>query len=207
MFITKINDDINNIYDDQIVLNGSININIDEDQYVINEKINNSIPILDMRSANPVFTQNNSHLMLNLNNQRNCILKKKKSPFTIEEDQYLIYLVNIFGQEKWSKIADGMTKANFPRNGRQCRDRYCHYLDPNLKTDANWSSEEDKCLINCVNELGNKWKLFEQKFSGRTEVSLRNRYNLLIRKFNRDQKSMFKKTKKLFKLYLNFSNF
>lgn len=83
-----------------------------------------------------------------------------------------------------------MQKSHFNKNIRQCRDRYYHYLDPNISTDICWSQSEDECLLNLVEKVGKKWKIMEKMFPGRTEVSLRNRYNLLLRKFNREQKKI-----------------
>jgi hypothetical protein len=39
-----------------------------------------------------------------------------------------------------------------------------------------------------VAEHGKKWKLFEEFFPGRTEISIKNRYNVLLRRRARDIK-------------------
>lgn len=115
-----------------------------------------------------------------------------KNPFTKIEDKILISLVNVHGPRKWQKISLIMKKLNFNRNGRQCRDRYFHYLSPQINNDAEWSSDDDELLLKSVKEKGKKWKSFERLFKGRTEVSIRNRYNLLIRK---EKKEIKKKQK------------
>lgn len=125
----------------------------------------------------------------NTNNGKRRV--QKKNTFSIEEDEHLKYLVNSIGQN-WELIVKAMKKANFNKNIRQCRDRYFHYLDPNINNNINWSQSEDENIFKFVETYGKKWKMMEQMFPGRTEVSLRNRYNLLQRKFNREQKKMFK---------------
>lgn len=84
-----------------------------------------------------------------------------------------------------------MKRNNYDRSVRQCRDRYCHYLDPSIKTDPKWNEDDDSLLLESVNQHGNKWKMMEQIFPGRTEVSIRNRYNLLIRKSQCKEKKRF----------------
>ncbi|KAK8841601.1 hypothetical protein M9Y10_027226 [Tritrichomonas musculus] len=59
------------------------------------------------------------------------------------------------------------------------------------KTD--WSKEEDELLLNLHSEYGPKWKQISLKISGRTDINVKNRYNLLQRRKNRIEK---KKTKK-----------
>ena len=118
----------------------------------------------------------------------------KKNPFTPEEDEALLNFVKAQGIGNWNKISICMKEYNFDRNGRQCRDRYIHYLDPNIKMNCDWTSEEDNLIIKYVEDEGKKWKGMEKLFPGRTEVSLRNRYNLLIRKRVKEQRKTKKKT-------------
>lgn len=113
---------------------------------------------------------------------------RKKNSFSKEEDEYLIFLVNSIGKNKWTQVAECMKKSHYNRNGRQCRDRYLHYLDPKFNNDKQWNPEEDQNLLRYVSLYGKKWKMLEKIFEGRTEVSLRNRYNLLVRKNIRDYK-------------------
>ncbi|KAK8875944.1 hypothetical protein M9Y10_006122 [Tritrichomonas musculus] len=75
-----------------------------------------------------------------------------------------------------------MRNHGYNRNARQCRDRYFHYLDYGINNDSDWTKEEDDLLIKKVEEEGKKWKRYERFFKGRTEVGLRNRYHILIRK-------------------------
>lgn len=139
----------------------------------INKKFNSFI------TNNGVFIDQTNNNKMNINNNPK---KCQKRLFTIEEDEQLISLVNKYGENNWNKISEMMKKMNFNRNCRQCRDRYFHYLNPNITNDSNWSSEEDNLLLKSVEQFGKKWKYFEKIFPKRSEVSLRNRYRLLERK-------------------------
>lgn len=48
-----------------------------------------------------------------------------KGPWTPEEDELLKSLVAKLGTKHWSLIAQ-----HLPRTGKQCRERWCNYLDP-----------------------------------------------------------------------------
>lgn len=121
--------------------------------------------------------------------------KLHKNPFSVEEDKLILKLVKTIGENKWVDISKCMRKKHYNRNSRQCKDRYFHYLNPNINR-LMWTSEEDELLLEKVENEGKRWKRFESFFPGRTEVSLRNRYNLLIRKKDKNEKKKEKKTEK-----------
>lgn len=150
-----------------------------------NNKQNNLfIDILDLNQYNKSINSN----CLNENEQKIYFLSNKKNPknpFSSEEDRMLINLVDSIGTKNWKEISIGMQKNNFNRSQRQCRDRYMHYLKPNIDNNCVWSFEEDELLINLVSKIGHKWKTMENYFN-RSEVAIRNRYSLLIRKNNRE---------------------
>lgn len=135
-------------------------------------------PIDDELETNPLNKK--------MNDEQNDIVPHKKgtqkNPFTYQEDKVLLSLVNSVGEKNWVTISMIMKQMNYDRNGRQCRDRYYHYLDPKINNDASWSPEEEDLLVKTVEKNGKKWKWMEKIFPGRTEVSLRNRYHLIIRK-------------------------
>ena len=147
--------------------------------FEINSNIHNSL--INIEDDSFIEEQNSD------NNVNNCGDDKHKKiihnrPFSIEEDNYLSYLVRIIGDDNWIDISEFMKQKNFNRSSRQCRDRYFHYLDPKINKSTNWTEEEDDLLVKCVQNEGKKWKKFENYFPGRTEVSLRNRYHLINRK-------------------------
>lgn len=105
--------------------------------------------------------------------------KPGKFKFTPEEDQQLINLVNQYGTEDWLAIIEKMPW----RNERQVRDRWFYYLSPDLNKGP-WTEEEDQKLIDSVNEYGPSWVYITQFFNGRTDVQIKNRWNVLSRKIN-----------------------
>ncbi|EAY15029.1 Myb-like DNA-binding domain containing protein [Trichomonas vaginalis G3] len=66
------------------------------------------------------------------------------------------------------------------RNPRQCRDRYTKYLSPDLNKNP-WTPEEDALLISKYHEIGAKWVKMSKFFNNRTDYSLKNRWNVLVR--------------------------
>ena len=95
---------------------------------------------------------------------------KKKTEFTEEEDIKLIKLVNLIGKNNWFVIGQMMGT----KTGRQCKDRWMHYLNPkgNLNT---WTLKEDCQLIQLYAQYGHKWQKISQHITGRTCNSIRNR--------------------------------
>ena len=116
-------------------------------------------------------------------------IKPKKKSFSIKEDAMIIYLVNNIGTN-WREIA----KMIPGRTERQCRERYKTYLDPNLRHDP-WTPEEDKLLIKLYNEIGPRWAEMTKSFPGRSDNSIKNRYNTHIIHRPRNSSRQSKKTK------------
>ena len=52
----------------------------------------------------------------------------------------------------WRSIATKITG----RNAKQCRERWCNYLDPSLKC-GNWTKKEDRQLMALVKKKSKKW--------------------------------------------------
>jgi hypothetical protein len=104
-----------------------------------------------------------------------------RSKFTPDEDARLRAIVAEKGTADWALIADLMPQ----RDSRQCKERWFHYLSPNL-ADRPWTKAEDAILEAKVAECGHKWKLFEAFFPGRVDISIKNRFNLLFRRRRRN---------------------
>lgn len=97
--------------------------------------------------------------------------KGTKRLFTQAEDALLVQLVQNCGCCQWKKIA-----KMFPnRSTRQCRERYCHYLNPKLNNNP-WTPEEDALLIQKYNEIGPRWAIICQFFDNRTDINVKNHY-------------------------------
>jgi hypothetical protein len=109
-----------------------------------------------------------------MNEYRSAAGRRKFSP---EEDDSLKALVAEYGTDDWTKIASRMPR----RDSRQCKERWCHYLSPEL-VQLPWTADDDALLQRRVAEHGHKWKLFENDFPGRTDISIKNRFNVLARR-------------------------
>ncbi|KAK7267925.1 hypothetical protein RIF29_20606 [Crotalaria pallida] len=94
-----------------------------------------------------------------------------KGPWTTEEDNALLKLVELFGVKKWSHIAKSLNG----RIGKQCRERWENHLRPNIKKDL-WTEEEEKILIEAHKIYGNRWAKISKKLPGRTENMVKNHF-------------------------------
>ena len=101
----------------------------------------------------------------------------KRNTFTPEEDACLRYLVAMYGESSWAIVTSFMPN----RNVRQCRERWFNYLSPAVNN-KEWSEAEDKFLLQKVDELGSKWKDISRFFNGRTDINIKSRYRVLMRK-------------------------
>jgi hypothetical protein len=62
-----------------------------------------------------------------------------KGPWTREEDDMLIQMVQTYGTKRWSLVASHLKG----RTGKQCRERWTNQLNP-LINKRPWSTEEDE---------------------------------------------------------------
>ena len=93
-------------------------------------------------------------------------------PWSPTEDERLVSLVRQVGAKNWPSIARSM----IGRTNKQCRERWHNHLNPQLST-AEWTIEEDLVIHQGVSELGHKWSDIAARLRGRTDSSVKNRYN------------------------------
>jgi hypothetical protein len=105
-----------------------------------------------------------------------CDKANLKLKFSPEEDELLVSLVREYGVKDWIKVASLMGT----RNPRQCRERYKNYLDPDLRR-GGWTPQEDELLEAKYKEYGVKWNKIARFFVNRSDISLRNRWQVLAR--------------------------
>ena len=96
-----------------------------------------------------------------------------KGKWTEGEDKQLTAVV-LEGYDHWGKVAEKMPG----RTAKQCRERWSNYLDPALLKTP-FTQEEDEKLIVLQRVNGNKWALISREMPGRTENSVKLRFNSL----------------------------
>jgi hypothetical protein len=98
----------------------------------------------------------------------------RKLKFTGDEDLKLVEIINELGCLDWRTIASRMKN----RSVRQCRDRWCQYLNPFI-SHFPWTDIEDALLRQKVAEYGTKWSKIAVFFPARTKINLKNRWRMI----------------------------
>ena len=114
----------------------------------------------------------------------------RRFPFSHEEDFRLAQLVEEYGNSDWLLIASMMDK----RNSRQCRERWINYLSPDINT-SKWKPEEDRLLLQKHKEIGPKWVQISKFLDGRTEIMVKNRFQVLQRRLNKEKEEAIEQKK------------
>lgn len=109
----------------------------------------------------------------------------RKGAWTKDEDKLLIKFAGHESNKNknWTEIAEKIPG----RTAKQCRERWCFNLDPNIKKES-WTVEEDLLLIKKQGVLGNKWAQIAQVLPGRTENAVKTRYKSILRARKREWK-------------------
>jgi hypothetical protein len=100
-----------------------------------------------------------------------------KGNWTFDEDQRILDWVRAHGSNSWTKLAETMPG----RIGKQVRERYHNSLNPVVKK-GDWSPVEDAQVILLHQRWGNKWARIAEAIPGRTDNSIKNRWNSTLKK-------------------------
>jgi hypothetical protein len=100
--------------------------------------------------------------------------KIKRSKWSFEEDLTLGISLKIYGNKKWSKIANHLGG----RTDIQCRERFCNILDPSLE-EVEWKPHEDAKLLMLYDKMKNKWSKIAKEFGNRTDNTCWRRWKYL----------------------------
>ncbi|KAF8080084.1 hypothetical protein N665_0976s0009 [Sinapis alba] len=100
-----------------------------------------------------------------------------KGPWSKEEDNTIIALVEKYGPTKWSTISQELPG----RIGKQCRERWHNHLNPGINKNA-WTQEEELTLIRAHQMYGNKWAELTKFLPGRSDNSIKNHWNSSVKK-------------------------
>ena len=107
-------------------------------------------------------------------------------------------MVDKYGKKKWNIIANELKGRinDSNRNGKQCRERWVNFLNPEIKKDP-FSLQEDIQILEKRLSIGNKWSEIIKVMPGRTENNVKNRFNMMYKSIkdqfikNRNHSSIF----------------
>lgn len=103
--------------------------------------------------------------------------KLVKGSWTREEDEIIVNYVREHGAKNWRNL--GIILPG--RIGKQCRERWRNHLDPSINHSP-WTQDEDSRLLELHQQFGNHWVQISKLMSNRSENSIKNRWNSVLKK-------------------------
>ncbi|CAK77942.1 unnamed protein product (macronuclear) [Paramecium tetraurelia] len=189
-------------------------------RYCLLKEINQLVIKIILKTKTPIEWRDIAKMIIG-RNAHQCRLKWEQkykislseAPWVEEEDQLLQQVHDRLGKEnKWSQIAREMYKRSpnkIFRQPKQCRERWINRLDPNICNEP-WSKQQEIDLLKTILIRGKKWSELSALYGRvRTENSLKNKYNSLLKKeklkyeFETINPQLFSKVQKLRMDYAN----
>jgi hypothetical protein len=100
-----------------------------------------------------------------------------KGSFLETEDQLIISFVRAHGDQKFRDITELLPG----RTAKQCRERWFNHLNPSIRKGP-WTDEEDRIIFDIYQQHPRCWSLIAASLPGRTDNSVKNRFNSSISK-------------------------
>ncbi len=104
--------------------------------------------------------------------------QEPRAYFSAEEDAALLSAVKKLGNTDWRQITE---VSGLNRSPKSIRSRYYSHLAPGIDVSA-YRPEEDKFILEMYEEFGSSWSLIAASLPGRTNDSVKNRFNSTLRK-------------------------
>jgi hypothetical protein len=101
--------------------------------------------------------------------------------FSPEEDAKILQAVETMGDGPWEDVA----RCVPGRTSRQVRERYRHYLCPELNLTA-WTPEEEALLRAKFEEYGPQWSILKSFFPNRSAVNVKNHWTTMVSRESRN---------------------